>query len=184
MVQHICRNLPAASQVLDEGVDISKRHDTLSQDQISSYLLQITVDGDTSTNDAVLGLASGAAGGKTIKHANSEEAQQLEAAVTALLQVGHASLIDRWRVSRFLLGGLSRACQPSLDPEKEPCCTQVHFGSPSQIQAGFAPLGPSSGPQRSWQGRFSRAPLLVPGRRYQGGQTLQNTGMGQIVDSL
>ena len=52
-------------------------------------LLQITVDGDTSTNDAVLGLASGAAGGKSIKHANSEEAQQLEAAVTALLQVGH-----------------------------------------------------------------------------------------------
>ena len=49
--------------------------------------LQITVDGDTSTNDAVLGLASGAAGGKTIKHSNSEEAQQLEAAVTALLQV-------------------------------------------------------------------------------------------------
>ena len=61
---------------------------------IPKSLPQITVDGDTSTNDAVLGLASGAAGGKTIKHANSEEAQQLEAAVTALLQVSHACPTD------------------------------------------------------------------------------------------
>ncbi len=49
--------------------------------------LQITVDGDTSTNDTVLGLASGAAGGPVISDPDSTEAQQLEAAVTALLQV-------------------------------------------------------------------------------------------------
>ncbi|KAK9811287.1 hypothetical protein WJX72_001202 [[Myrmecia] bisecta] len=47
---------------------------------------QITVDGDTSTNDTVLGLASGAAGGPVISDSNSKEAQQLEAGVTALLQ--------------------------------------------------------------------------------------------------
>lgn len=47
---------------------------------------QITVDGDTSTNDTVLGLASGGAGGATISDPDSQEAQQLEAAVTALLQ--------------------------------------------------------------------------------------------------
>jgi N-acetylglutamate synthase/N-acetylornithine aminotransferase len=48
---------------------------------------QITVDGDTSTNDTVLGLASGAAGGPIISDPASPEAQQLESAVTALLQV-------------------------------------------------------------------------------------------------
>ena len=50
-------------------------------------LLQITVDGDTSTNDTVLGLASGLAGADRITDAASPEGKQLEAAVTALLQV-------------------------------------------------------------------------------------------------
>jgi glutamate N-acetyltransferase/amino-acid N-acetyltransferase len=45
------------------------------------------VDGDTSTNDTVIGLASGAAGNARISDAGSAEARQLEAAVTALLQV-------------------------------------------------------------------------------------------------
>lgn len=48
---------------------------------------QITVDGDTSTNDTVLGLASCAAGNALITDPRSEEAAKLEAAVTALLQV-------------------------------------------------------------------------------------------------
>lgn len=48
---------------------------------------QITVDGDTSTNDTVVGLASGAAGNAPITDASSPEGQQLEAALTALLQV-------------------------------------------------------------------------------------------------
>lgn len=47
---------------------------------------QITVDGDTSTNDTVIGLASGLAGGNVIVDPASQEAQRLEAAVTALLQ--------------------------------------------------------------------------------------------------
>ena len=51
---------------------------------------QITVDGDTSTNDTVLGLTSGLAGGPTISDPASPEAQRLEAALTALLQVGCA----------------------------------------------------------------------------------------------
>lgn len=50
--------------------------------------LQITVDGDTSTNDTVIGLASGAAGTPLITDANSQDGKTLEAAVTALLQVG------------------------------------------------------------------------------------------------
>ena len=45
------------------------------------------MDGDTSTNDTVLGLASGAAGNAKITDPRSEDAAQLEAAVTALLQV-------------------------------------------------------------------------------------------------
>ena len=44
---------------------------------------QISVDGDTSTNDSVIGLASGAAGGAEIVE-GSEEAAKLEAALTAV----------------------------------------------------------------------------------------------------
>ena len=53
--------------------------------------MQITVDGDTSTNDTCIGLASGAAGNDMIKHSTSEAAQKLDAAVTALLQVSSQS---------------------------------------------------------------------------------------------
>ncbi len=52
--------------------------------------MQITVDGDTSTNDTVLGLASGKAGGEVISDPKSPEAKELDAAVTALLQVGYS----------------------------------------------------------------------------------------------
>ena len=45
------------------------------------------MDGDTSTNDTILGLASGAVGETAMFAEGSQEAQQLEAAVTALLQV-------------------------------------------------------------------------------------------------
>ena len=48
--------------------------------------MQITVDGDTSTNDTVLALASGAAGNAPITNATAPAAQQLEAALTATLQ--------------------------------------------------------------------------------------------------
>jgi glutamate N-acetyltransferase/amino-acid N-acetyltransferase len=47
---------------------------------------QISVDGDTSTNDTVIGLASGAAGGAAITGPASPGAPALAAAVTALLQ--------------------------------------------------------------------------------------------------
>lgn len=47
---------------------------------------QITVDGDSSTNDTLLALASGAAGGPKISDINSEEARQLQAALDAVLQ--------------------------------------------------------------------------------------------------
>ena len=49
-------------------------------------MAQISVDGDTSTNDTVIGLASGAAGNAKITDLGSPEAKQLEDAVTALLQ--------------------------------------------------------------------------------------------------
>jgi glutamate N-acetyltransferase/amino-acid N-acetyltransferase len=45
------------------------------------------VDGDTSTNDCVIGLASGASGIAPITSASSTEGKALEAALTALLQV-------------------------------------------------------------------------------------------------
>nr|QKY14863.1 arginine biosynthesis bifunctional (ARGJ) [Polytomella parva] len=46
----------------------------------------ITVDGDTSTNDCVIGLVSAAAGAPRITAADSPSGRKLEAAVTALLQ--------------------------------------------------------------------------------------------------
>ena len=52
--------------------------------------VQISVDGDTSTNDTCLGFANGAAGGDVIGHVTEDAAQQLQAAVTALLQVTHS----------------------------------------------------------------------------------------------
>ena len=56
-------------------------------------MAQISVDGDTSTNDTVIGLASGAAGNPKITDLNSPEAKQLEDAVTALLQVARTPLL-------------------------------------------------------------------------------------------
>ena len=47
---------------------------------------QITVDGDTSTNDTVIGLASGLAKNVPISDEGSEDAKLLEDALTALLQ--------------------------------------------------------------------------------------------------
>ncbi|KAF6263030.1 arginine biosynthesis protein ArgJ [Scenedesmus sp. NREL 46B-D3] len=46
----------------------------------------ITVDGDTSTNDTVIGLASGKSGAPLITDASSTDGKTLEAALTALLQ--------------------------------------------------------------------------------------------------
>lgn len=47
---------------------------------------QITVDGDTSTNDTLLALASGKAGGPLIDSLDSAEAQQLQSALDAVLK--------------------------------------------------------------------------------------------------
>ncbi|GBG83669.1 hypothetical protein CBR_g37471 [Chara braunii] len=53
---------------------------------VSRSFNQITVDGDTSTNDSVIALASGAAGGSVILKVNSKEAQQLQMALDAVCQ--------------------------------------------------------------------------------------------------
>ncbi len=45
------------------------------------------MDGDTSTNDCVIGLTSGAAGNVAVTDAASPDGKKLEAALTALLQV-------------------------------------------------------------------------------------------------
>lgn len=56
----------------------------------------ITVDGDTSTNDTVIGLASGAAG-VTISDPKSPEAKILDDALTALMRVrAHALFSGEW----------------------------------------------------------------------------------------
>ncbi|GAB2272472.1 hypothetical protein Dimus_007296 [Dionaea muscipula] len=47
---------------------------------------QITVDGDTSTNDTVIALASGLSGSSEISSLNSNEAKQLQACLDAVMQ--------------------------------------------------------------------------------------------------
>lgn len=47
---------------------------------------QITVDGDTSTNDAVIALASGLSGSNRISSLNSSEAKQLQVCLDAVMQ--------------------------------------------------------------------------------------------------
>ena len=74
-------------------------------------VLQISVDGDTSTNDTVIGLASGAAGNAKITDLASPEARQLEDAVTALLQVSPASSLGFGAQCSVLTEGLAtRGC--------------------------------------------------------------------------
>lgn len=59
---------------------------SVRDDAQKAVVMQISVDGDTSTNDTVIGLASGVAGNAKITDLGSTEAKQLEDAVTALLQ--------------------------------------------------------------------------------------------------
>lgn len=68
----------------DAPVEVGAWRDIMRRASQNSFN-QITVDGDTSTNDTVIGLASGAVGGETIV-AGSKDASTLEAATTALLQ--------------------------------------------------------------------------------------------------
>jgi len=70
----------------DASVDPSLWREMLRAGADASFN-QISVDGDTSTNDTVIGLASGAAEGvKKIAKASDPGASTLQAAVTALLQ--------------------------------------------------------------------------------------------------
>lgn len=68
----------------DAPVEVGAWRDIMRRASQNSFN-QITVDGDTSTNDTVIGLASGAVGGEVIV-AGSKDAAMLEAATTALLQ--------------------------------------------------------------------------------------------------
>eukprot|EP00898_Chlorokybus_atmophyticus_P002084 jgi/Chlat1/2877/Chrsp195S03014 len=58
----------------------------LVQRAVQSSFNQITVDGDTSTNDTVIAFASGQSGVKTIDDASSPAGCQLEDAITAVCQ--------------------------------------------------------------------------------------------------
>lgn len=69
----------------DAAVDPALWQDIMRFGSMKSFN-QITVDGDTSTNDAVLGMANGAAGGVAISDPASAEAALLQEAVTAVLQ--------------------------------------------------------------------------------------------------
>lgn len=69
----------------DADVDVEVWRSMLRRATDASFNA-ITVDGDTSTNDTVIGLASGASGAAKITDAGSADGKALEAAVTALLQ--------------------------------------------------------------------------------------------------
>eukprot|EP00249_Psilotum_nudum_P014323 c24767_g1_i3 orf=336-1358(-) len=77
---------------------------------------QISVDGDTSTNDSFLAFASGASGGDLIAEINSTQAQQLQSAFDAVLQ------------------GLAKAI--AWDGEGATCLIEVHVtGAETEVAA-------------------------------------------------
>ncbi|MFM8788809.1 MAG: bifunctional glutamate N-acetyltransferase/amino-acid acetyltransferase ArgJ, partial [Chthoniobacterales bacterium] len=63
---------------------------------------RITVDGDMSTNDTVLALANGAAGGASIKTGTTEYALFLEALNEVCLKLAHMIVEDGEGVSKFV----------------------------------------------------------------------------------
>mmetsp|Transcript_14167 Transcript_14167/g.41152 ORF Transcript_14167/g.41152 Transcript_14167/m.41152 type:complete len:277 (-) Transcript_14167:947-1777(-) len=69
----------------DASVDAEVWQGMVKRASVASFN-QITVDGDTSTNDCVIGLASGLAGNATVTDAGSADGKKLEGALTALLQ--------------------------------------------------------------------------------------------------
>lgn len=82
-------------------------------DTQGAVVMQISVDGDTSTNDTVIGLASGVAGNAKITDLGSPEAKQLEDAVTALLQASDTLGFHRPTQILYAYNALcsSRSCQ-------------------------------------------------------------------------
>ncbi|KAL6780331.1 NAGS1 [Auxenochlorella protothecoides x Auxenochlorella symbiontica] len=79
---------------------------------------QITVDGDTSTNDTVLGLANGAAGGAAIGDPNSPEARALGAALTVLLQGLAKSIAWDGEGATMLLECTARGARSDADARR------------------------------------------------------------------
>lgn len=69
----------------DANVSISAWRKILSN-AVTNTFNQMTVDGDTSTNDTVIGLANGAAGGMQITEESGEAFENLEAAITAICE--------------------------------------------------------------------------------------------------
>ena len=96
------------------------------------------MDGDTSTNDTVIGLASGAAGNALIRDPASAEAHQLEAAVTALLQarpLGACRLLRHCLSMRWTPDTLGH----NLFPWKAPVCCSLWQYIGVRDAAGDAP---------------------------------------------
>ncbi|CAI0471759.1 unnamed protein product [Linum tenue] len=78
---------------------------------------QITVDGDTSTNDTVIALASGLSGKTPISSLHSHEAEQLQAGLDAVTVVGAESEMDAAKVARSVASSsLVKAAVYGRDP--------------------------------------------------------------------
>ncbi len=82
--------------------------------------MQISVDGDTSTNDTVIGLASGAAGNALISDPASPEAKQLEDAVTALLQACAATCLFSHSAIAIAFGSVQEDFSKSEEGLRDP----------------------------------------------------------------
>lgn len=77
--------------------------DTLLKEAVEASFNRITVDGDTSTNDAVTLVATGAAGGTAITSVDSAEGQAFGAALTATcMQLAQAIVRDGEGATRFV----------------------------------------------------------------------------------
>ncbi|CAN1304399.1 Arginine biosynthesis bifunctional protein ArgJ, chloroplastic [Linum perenne] len=78
---------------------------------------QITVDGDTSTNDTVIALASGLSGTTQISSLDSHEAEQLQAGLDAVTVAGAENEMDAAKIARSVASSsLVKAAVYGRDP--------------------------------------------------------------------
>ena len=88
-----------------------------TQDAVESSLNRICIDGDTSTNDTVLILANGAAGGPSVTRGSKAERQFRDALQYVMLKMAKAIVRDGERVTKFVTVNVSGAAT-YLDAKK------------------------------------------------------------------
>ena len=100
----VCPNMATVLVYIGTDANIASTClDEMTRVAVNRTLNRITVDGDTSTNDACVVLATGKAGNATIENAASPEGETFAAALTELMQqLSEALIRDAEGASKFI----------------------------------------------------------------------------------